>query len=301
MSALVVGEEEGSGLAGSTVDSLSGLSAERLEAEYGYSGEEAAKAAVIFRQMKVPAGKERYYETELSPVIRQAVGGSRDGEGLRRNLAGALRNRADTVYNVGTPAGRAGYLGDGMLAEADILRYAGLSGGSGPVYARQVTTRIPVKGDAGTGLIGGRSAAPVETSDIVSLRMPAASGQGTLAIDAAAGRQVDIPKPAQTNLNTQTQTRPETQTQPETGAGEKIRQFSARDAELERLRRIEANSEKDKAMLAREKVPALARSDSHDVGHAEGNGNKKPEVNQVKKMNNVFREAIIDEIVNQEL
>lgn len=46
----------------------------------------------------------------------------------------------------------------------------------------------------------------------------------------------------------------------------------ARDAELERLRKMEANYEKDKAVLAREKQPALARSESRDVGHAEGEG-----------------------------
>ncbi|MDR0312031.1 MAG: hypothetical protein LBI14_00375 [Treponema sp.] len=44
------------------------------------------------------------------------------------------------------------------------------------------------------------------------------------------------------------------------------------NAELERLRKIEANYERDKAMLARQKQPALARSESHDVGHAEGEG-----------------------------
>jgi hypothetical protein len=44
---------------------------------------------------------------------------------------------------------------------------------------------------------------------------------------------------------------------------------SGRDAEFERLQKIEANFEKDKA-LERKKQPALARSESHDVGHAEG-------------------------------
>jgi hypothetical protein len=43
-----------------------------------------------------------------------------------------------------------------------------------------------------------------------------------------------------------------------------------RDAEFERLRKINANYEKDKAKLARERAPALARSASHDIGHAEG-------------------------------
>jgi hypothetical protein len=35
---------------------------------------------------------------------------------------------------------------------------------------------------------------------------------------------------------------------------------------------VEANYEKDKAMLAKEKAPALARSESHDIGHAEDGG-----------------------------
>jgi hypothetical protein len=46
----------------------------------------------------------------------------------------------------------------------------------------------------------------------------------------------------------------------------------ARDTEQERLRKIEVNYEKDKAVLAKEKQLALARSESHDVGHAEVEG-----------------------------
>jgi hypothetical protein len=42
------------------------------------------------------------------------------------------------------------------------------------------------------------------------------------------------------------------------------------DREDERMARINANYEHDKAALAREQTPALARSDTHDVGHAEG-------------------------------
>jgi len=42
------------------------------------------------------------------------------------------------------------------------------------------------------------------------------------------------------------------------------------NSEQERQRKIEANYEKDKAVLAKEKQPVLARSESHDVGHANG-------------------------------
>jgi hypothetical protein len=59
---------------------------------------------------------------------------------------------------------------------------------------------------------------------------------------------------------------------------------------MERLRRIEANYEKDKAKLAREKAPALARSASHDVGHAEGSVTKQfaTPVNVGKKLLSEF-------------
>jgi hypothetical protein len=59
-----------------------------------------------------------------------------------------------------------------------------------------------------------------------------------------------------------------------TGAGE---------AELARLRHIEANYEKDKAMLARERQPALARSDTHKVGHAGGAASDEDTIKEVSK------------------
>jgi hypothetical protein len=37
-------------------------------------------------------------------------------------------------------------------------------------------------------------------------------------------------------------------------------------------RKAEANYERDKAEIARKRQPALARSESHDVGHAGGEG-----------------------------
>jgi hypothetical protein len=58
----------------------------------------------------------------------------------------------------------------------------------------------------------------------------------------------------------------------------------ARSRELERLRKIEANYEKDKAALAREKAPALARSESHDIGHAEGSGE---EIMDIEKLSTI--------------
>ena len=62
----------------------------------------------------------------------------------------------------------------------------------------------------------------------------------------------------------------------------------ARETELERLRKIEENYEKDKAMLARQKQPALARSESHDIGHAGGDSEISLSVREENKMFNDF-------------
>jgi len=48
----------------------------------------------------------------------------------------------------------------------------------------------------------------------------------------------------------------------------------AASAEFERLRKVEANFKNDKADLAKQKQPALARSETHDVGHAGGSGER---------------------------
>jgi hypothetical protein len=67
-----------------------------------------------------------------------------------------------------------------------------------------------------------------------------------------------------------------------------------RDAELDRLRRIEANYERDKAAMAKEKAPALARSESHDVGHAEDGGEEfiEPEKASLKMSGKLLEELI---------
>jgi hypothetical protein len=66
----------------------------------------------------------------------------------------------------------------------------------------------------------------------------------------------------------------------------------AQDREMERLRRIEANYERDKAMLEREKTPALARSDSHEVGHVEGEAQNKLSGHEERRLSNDFIEMV---------
>ncbi len=72
------------------------------------------------------------------------------------------------------------------------------------------------------------------------------------------------------------------------------------DGEVERLKRIEANYERDKAMLAKEKAPALARSASHDVGHAEGtNGRVVSDTAEIKKLTRAMEREVANRIVEK--
>jgi hypothetical protein len=76
----------------------------------------------------------------------------------------------------------------------------------------------------------------------------------------------------------------------------------AQDPELERLRRIEANYERDKAMLAKEKAPALARSDSHEVGHAEGGEEEENSTDHtINRMSKKFNNMLKDELLHKKL
>jgi hypothetical protein len=80
------------------------------------------------------------------------------------------------------------------------------------------------------------------------------------------------------------------------------RQPQRNDAELERLRRIEANYERDKALLAREKQPLLARSIAHDMECAEWAAGLPAESDAfaIKRMNAKFG-RLIKEALNESI
>lgn len=70
-------------------------------------------------------------------------------------------------------------------------------------------------------------------------------------------------------------------------------------SEEEKLRKIEANYIKDTAMLAKEKAPALARSDTHEIGHAEGSGGEldRKDIKQLKEfLGNEIKEQLIGKL-----
>ena len=70
----------------------------------------------------------------------------------------------------------------------------------------------------------------------------------------------------------------------------------SKDRELERLRKVEENYEKDKKELSKREIPVLARSESREVGHAVG-GEGENEVNP-KRMNGKMRNMIKEELRN---
>jgi hypothetical protein len=75
----------------------------------------------------------------------------------------------------------------------------------------------------------------------------------------------------------------------------------ARDAELERLRRIEANYRRDKALLARERQPLFARSASLDMERAdEGASPAESDAFAIQRMNDRFG-RLIKEALNESL
>ena len=112
-----------------------------------------------------------------------------------------------------------------------------------------------------------------EVAPITTRRTPVASATATSGLSYASA---PIPAPAARSPSAVTPAAV-------TPAASATRRPSARDAEIERLKRIEANYKKDKAMLAKERTPALARSDTHDVGHAEGTDQDNQDIKRIAK------------------
>jgi len=72
----------------------------------------------------------------------------------------------------------------------------------------------------------------------------------------------------------------------------------AKDIELERLRRMEANYAKDKAILEKQKRPILARSETHDIGSAGGTVQRNPHEKKraSKQLHLKFRSELYEQI-----
>jgi hypothetical protein len=135
-----------------------------------------------------------------------------------------------------------------------------------PVYSGK--NQVPLDRATGNNAGIGTVSVPLASGTAPSV-LPAAAGipRAGAPVRARPGKEPDIRAPDGEPGGVMSGT-------PPVGGEQRQGRRDARDAELERLRRMEANYEKDKAMLRREKAPALARSESHDVGHAEREGDE---------------------------
>ena len=185
-----------------------------------------------------------------------------------------------------------------------------------PVYARSYANSFPSY-DMTTSRTVGNATAPfnaarVSVDEVVTLGKKAGAraektGTAIAEIPAMAGSGASMAKSSET-LPASKAGATGASAMSTTSAGNNAPAMSAapslprktNDPELERLRRIEANYEKDKAMLAKEKAPALARSESHDVGHAEGtNGRTISDTAEIKKLTRAMEREVANRIVEK--
>ncbi len=288
---LIIGEDT----EGQSVEKLTGLNAQVLEDQYGYGKEAAAEAAEVLESIRVPAGREKQYKEQVHPVIEEMLRGNRDSGGFGKMLSGTLGRRNDVAYNLGSSSGLRGYMespafSQSGLGSSDLMGYiqqvqnsGGRNhnfGGGSPVYARNVHPGTfprldQVYGSAGyhydmdISPIGRNNPGSSDGLDISqNISQPGQEGKIYQSLSSMMQNSGPADVPANTNVNIPVQGNIE--------APRPAANMSTQDAELERLRRIEANYERDKAALVRERQPVLARSASHDVGHAEGNLEQQP-------------------------
>jgi hypothetical protein len=223
-----------------------GFSQQELETEYGYSSREAAKAAEFLDTIKISDVKG-FNRTTL-PALTEAVRGTTAAHSLRSNVIKLFDRNEHVRYNLRNSTGFSAYTESprftgNALSRNELLELTaytapapGVSGVTSlrPVYTERGTV-IPTERLNPPGL-----PEPVHLAGEVLYKQPEIS-----ALVAGA---------------------PDRLTQADTGHTP-LQHY--RDREVERLRKIEENYLKDKAALAREKAPALARSASHDVGTAQ--------------------------------
>ncbi len=281
------------------------------------------------RNITVSEGKAGHVTSEILPELKKALDAAKTSKGLKSELTNRFGTRTDVAYNLATNQGRAAYeatpgFASSGMSTGDLMRYAtavaerspiptrsfgspaSMSALTTPVYARSYSnafsdSTIPhdtaitrTVGSATTPFsaprvsvdevvaIGKRASAHAEKTGTAVTEIPAPSVRS--ANTARTSEAIPAPMPMK-NPTPTAPTIPRTASSPNTKS----------DGEVERLRRIEANYEKDKAMLAREKAPALARSASHDVGHAEGS----EETPDLKKVAHKIGADVINELRNR--
>jgi hypothetical protein len=253
-----------------------GYDKKTLRESYGYEEQEAAEAEEFLKGIRVasPVVAAGILHEVREVVKAQAGNGA---SGLKAGVLGVLDRYPGTGYNVGSEAGWSAYRESPRYGGVSRTAIAGLlarNRGAGAPYTKAPdTVVIEPRYRSVPGVVPMVRSRPRGMPESI---VPAAlfKGRSTAVVPAMRAAEIKPVKTEATPPIPVVQAAPAEPTVPPVSTGMERREArqDARNRELERLRKLEANYEKDKAALAREKAPALARSESHDIGHAEGSG-----------------------------
>jgi hypothetical protein len=295
---LVIGENE----KGYSAAVLARLNIEMLNRKWGYSKIEAEKVISFLQTMKVPYGKENDFEKNIQPLIYSAIERNHYEAELQKNVLQYLDKREDVVYNLLSKIGMHSYMDstmfhDSKLEKDELMKYIArmqiLSGHQGhtdifsesykddvQVYARYVNPdayseiRRLINASVNSNsnhdnMVVHLSADGVMQGDILPVIHQELSGGNRLR---KRNRQDRVP------LNSNCI--------PLESGGMKLEEVSDNmdrtrlpsqqglDAEFDRQSKIDVNYKLEKEMITKEKSLILARSEIHEVGHAEGSKNE---------------------------
>ena len=250
-------------LASSDIAVLGGFTGELLQREYGYSAREAGETIKYLRSIHVPSGKEDYFSKKLLADFKNALRSTNKSAALKSSIAGTFAAKKAHSPAVPSFSGVDGIQTFGKTARntpvpitegrANDTSTGGTSGGiPAPAVNNGITGRYNSNYNPGYNP-GNNHAEKTGHSEKPAL---APNAKNTLAEDTLDNSGI-------ADYTIKDGARPKVNINPAAKSAEVL--------EREKHKRIEANYENDKAMLAKEKKQtALARKESHDAGHAEG-------------------------------
>lgn len=303
-----IGQEKKSSISSFSLAEMTGMTGSILIEEFGYSPAEAEKAEVILRNCRVYSDEQRMYapdsELSLLSLIRTAAKKGKTAGTFKKQLAQTFKSypsitfdpaqsfyeaqaeqniSRDSLYKAAKPMHT-------MTEEKSLSNAESRDRGQTPQLSttggNRNNTAVLTKGrrkasdlkgvePAGQGIQKGSSSAAEELT---------ANGTTISAMKGEQGKSKskNVSFSAKSMLGQKSKAK---------AAGHK--------SEEEKLRKIEANYIKDTAMLAKEKAPALARSDTHEIGHAEGSGGEldRKDIKQLKEfLGNEIKEQLIGKL-----
>jgi hypothetical protein len=271
---------------GSTVSlsQLAGITPDTLISDYGYAPEEAAEAVRTLGSYALPQVQSSRYNT-IAPQITHLLSQGKTAETFRNNISRfadsySMPQHAGSMYAPDTE-GSPGMTPFMQLFGTPQGKAVPLSFGRGSHHA--YTDTIPSGLQEPGGYRGTDNPADMmqtETAGSMQGKSPAIEGimSGSAFTNTSVPESVHAAKTSPHLYNNMPVDTPS---------------VTPEDREEARMARINANYEHDRAALAREKAPALARSDTHDVGHAEGM-EESDKVTDPKKLGKKLTMQLID-------